>query len=67
VTNNNQLATGASKAGGGWQESVDDHMATTAGDNKPQERAVDDEGNNKEGEGGKGNGDGDEGAGQQRG
>ncbi len=34
VISNNQLVMGASKAGGGWQESVDDHTATTAGDGK---------------------------------
>jgi hypothetical protein len=34
VKSNNQLATGASKAGGGWQESVNNHTAMTAGDGK---------------------------------
>jgi hypothetical protein len=34
VKHNNQLATGASKAGGGWRESVKDHTTTTAGDNE---------------------------------
>ncbi len=28
VKNNNQLATGASKVGGCWRESVDDHRTT---------------------------------------
>jgi hypothetical protein len=49
--------TGASKVGGGWQESIDDHTTTTAGNDKRRERAVDDEGSNKEGKGGKGDGD----------
>jgi hypothetical protein len=31
VKNNNQLAMGASKAGNGWQESIDDHRTTTVG------------------------------------
>ncbi len=31
VKNNNQLVMGASKAGGGWQESINDHMTTTMG------------------------------------
>ncbi len=53
---------GASKAGGGWQQSIDNHMIMTAGNDKGQEGAVDDEGNYKEGKGGKGNGDGNEGA-----
>ncbi len=47
--------------GGGWQESVDDHMTTTVGDNKRREHAADDEGSNKEGKGGKGDGDYNEG------
>ncbi len=34
VKSNNQLATRASKAGSGWQESIDNHMATTTGYNK---------------------------------
>jgi hypothetical protein len=67
VTSNNQLAMGASKAGGGWQENVDDHMATTAGKDKQQEHARNDEGNNEDGEGGKGDGDNKKGAGQQGG
>ncbi len=52
-----------SKAGSGWQESIDNHMSTTTGKDKQQEHAADDEGNNKEDEGGKGAGDGNEGAG----
>jgi hypothetical protein len=52
---------GASKVGGGWQESVDNHRTTTAGKDERQERAADDEGSNKEGEGGKGDGDYNEG------
>jgi hypothetical protein len=67
VKNNNQLATGASKAGGGWQESVKDHTTMTVGNEEQQEHVADDEGNNKEGEGSKGDGDGNEGAVQQRG
>jgi hypothetical protein len=42
--------------GSGWQESIEDHMTMTAGNDKRQERAADDEGSNKEGKGGKGNG-----------
>ncbi len=42
--------------GSGWQESIEDHTTMTAGDNKQQEHAVDDEGRDKEGMGGKGNG-----------
>jgi hypothetical protein len=38
VKNNNQLLTGASKVGGGWQESIDDHITTMAGDDERQER-----------------------------
>ncbi len=34
VTNNNQIATEASKAGGGWQESIGEHTTTTVGNNK---------------------------------
>ncbi len=34
VKNNNQLATGASKAGSGWQESVNDHTITAVANNK---------------------------------
>ncbi len=55
------------KAGGGWQESINDHTATTVGDDKQQERALNDVGNDKDFEGGKGNGDNEEGAGQQGG
>jgi hypothetical protein len=54
---NNQLATEASKAGGVWQESIDDHLTMTAGNDKGREHAADDDGSNKEGKGGKGNGD----------
>jgi hypothetical protein len=32
VKSNNQLVAGMPKAGGGWQESVDDHTATMVGD-----------------------------------
>ncbi len=55
------------KAGGGWQESVNDHTATTVGNNEQRERARDDEGNDEDWEGGKGDGDNKEGAGQQGG
>jgi hypothetical protein len=34
VKSNNQLAAGMPKAGGGWQESVDDHTATTVGNDE---------------------------------
>jgi hypothetical protein len=54
-----------SKAGIGWQESVDNHTATMVGNEEQQEHGADNEGNDKEGKGGKGNGDSDEGAGQQ--
>jgi hypothetical protein len=57
---NNQLATGVSKAGGGWKESIDDHSTTMAGADKQQERVVDNDGSNKEGKGAKGDGDGNE-------
>ncbi len=67
VKSNNQLAAGMPKAGSGWRESVDDHTATTVGDDKQRERARDDEGNNEDCEGSKGNGDNKEGAGQQGG
>ncbi len=40
MKSNNQLATGASKAGGGWQESVDNHTAMTVGDDKQQEHGT---------------------------
>ncbi len=53
---NNQLAKGASKAGGGWQESIDGHTTTMVGNNEQGEHEADDEGSNEEGEGGKGNG-----------
>jgi hypothetical protein len=43
--------------GGGWQESVDNHTTMMAGNHERRERAADDEGSNKEGEGGKGDGD----------
>ncbi len=42
--------------GGGWQESINDHTTTTAGDDKQRDHAADVEGSNKEGEGGKGYG-----------
>jgi hypothetical protein len=58
---------GASKVGGGWQESVNDHTTTTAGNNKGQEHVADDEGSDKEDKGGKGDGDYNEGGAQQRG
>ena len=67
MKSNNQLAAGMPKAGGGWQESVDNHTATTVGDNERRERAGDDEGNDKDCEGGKGDGDNKEGARQQGG
>jgi hypothetical protein len=34
VKNNNQLAMGVSKAGGGWQESNDNRTITTVGNNQ---------------------------------
>ncbi len=40
----------------GWQESINNHTATMAGDNKQREHAADVEGNDEEGEGGKGDG-----------
>ncbi len=55
------------KAGGGWRESIDDHTATIVGDDKRREHAGDDEGNDKDCEGGKGDGDNKESAGQQGG
>ncbi len=67
VKSNNQLAGGMPKAGSGWQESIDNHTATLVGDDERQECARDDEGNNKDGKGGKGDGDNEEGAGQQGG
>jgi hypothetical protein len=48
VKSNNQLAAGMPKAGGGLGESIDDHTATTVGDDERQERARNDEGNNKD-------------------
>jgi hypothetical protein len=59
--------TGASKVGGGWQESIDHHRITTVSNNEQQERAADDECSNKEGKGGKGDGDYNEGGAQRRG
>jgi hypothetical protein len=56
-----------SKVGGGWQESLDDHMTMTLGNYNQQEHAADDEGSDKEGKGSKDNGDGNEGGGLQRG
>jgi hypothetical protein len=67
VKTNIQLAKGVSKAGGGWQGSINNHTTMTTGDDEQQERAVNDEGSNKGGKGGKGDGDGDKGGGQQRG
>jgi hypothetical protein len=64
---NNQLAVGMPKAGGGWQESINDHTAMTVGDDEQRECAHDDEGNNEDCEGGKADGDNEEGAGQQGG
>jgi hypothetical protein len=58
---------GASKGGGGWQESVNDHRTTMAGNDKLQECVVDYEGCDKKGKGGKGDGDYNEGGTQQRG
>jgi hypothetical protein len=51
-----QLAKGESKVGGGWQESVDDHTTTVAGEEEQCEHAADVEGSDKEGKGGKGDG-----------
>ncbi len=42
------------KVGGGWQESVDNHMTMMVGNDKQLEHAADDEGSNKEGKEGKG-------------
>jgi hypothetical protein len=67
VKSNNHLAAGMPKAGSGWQESVDNHTATMVGNNERRERARDDEGNDKDCEGGKGDGDNEEGTGQQGG
>jgi hypothetical protein len=67
VKSNDQLAVGMPKAGGGWQESVEDHTATTVGDGERQECAHDDEGDDKDGEGGKSDGNNKEDAGQQGG
>ena len=67
VKSNNQLAAGMPKAGGGWQESVDNHTATTVGDNERRERARNDEGKDKDCEGSKEDGDNEEGTGQQGG
>jgi hypothetical protein len=63
--NNNQPATGLTKAGGGWRESINqgDRMTTMVGNNKQQECVADDDGSNKKGKGGKGDGDGNEGGG----
>jgi hypothetical protein len=58
---NNQSATGATKAGSGWQESID--KVTT----RPRRWATTNNNSNKEGKGGKGDGDGNEGGGQGRG
>jgi hypothetical protein len=58
---NNQLATGASKAGSGWQESINDRRTTTVGNNEQQEHAADDDRSNNKGKGGKDDGDGNEG------
>jgi hypothetical protein len=55
---NNQLVT-ASKAGSGWQESVDNHLPTTASNDKQLEHVVDDDGIEKEGKSGDGDDDGD--------
>ncbi len=63
--NHNQLTMRATKVGGGWQESIDDHTTTLVGNNEQQERAADDEGSNKVGKGGKGDGDYNEGGMQQ--
>ncbi len=61
VKNNNQLATGVSKVGGGWQESIDNHTSMTAGNDKQCNPATDFEGSNKEGKGNKGKGKGGQG------
>jgi hypothetical protein len=44
-----------------------DHTTMTVGDDERQERVADDNGSNKEGEGGQGDGEGNEGGGRQRG
>jgi hypothetical protein len=55
---------------GGWwlarEHQQGDHMTTTVGKDKRQERAADDDGSNEEGEGEKGHGDSIEGGGRQR-
>ncbi len=51
--------------GSGWQESINDHTTTMAGDDKQRECVADDEGSNKEGKGGKGDCDYNEGGAQQ--
>jgi hypothetical protein len=56
--------------GGQWlaREHQRGNLTTmTVGDDERRERAVDDDGSNKEGKGGKGDGDSNEGGGQQRG
>jgi hypothetical protein len=56
--------------GGRWlarERQQGNHTTTTVGDDERQERAVDDDGSNKEGKDGQGDGDGDEGGGQKRG
>jgi hypothetical protein len=53
--------------GGRWlakERQRGDLTTTTVGDDERQERAADDDGSNKEGEGGQGDGDGNEGGGQ---
>jgi hypothetical protein len=67
IKNNNKLRTRLSKVGGGWRKSINDHRTMTAGNDKQREPAVDDEGSNKEGKGGKGDGDYNESGLQQRG
>jgi hypothetical protein len=56
--------------GGRWlarEHRQGNHTTTTVGDNERRERAADDDGSDKEGEGGQGNGDGNEGGGQKSG
>jgi hypothetical protein len=53
--------------GSGWQKSIDNHTTTTVGKDKQCERAADDEGSDKEGQGSKGDSDYNEGGVRQTG
>ncbi len=68
ATENKQQSTsnGINK-GGRWlarEHQGGDHTTTTVGNDKQRERAADDNGSNKEGEGGQSDGEGNEGGGQ---